>query len=233
MRSPPSGTSSSDDGNRGGPLYYAGFAGQLVMVVSLYAIGFVSYPLVARARMRKVRRLRAAGVAELDDRAMRWLARQGHLLTIEAWLGAITAASALPVLGYIVIAVFVRHADPGSGLPKVIIAFGAIAFLPVLVDSCTVARRIPWNQWVFDGRATAPHRSVSRPMYQGIVAGLLTTVVVLATVGWVVGSRDPMRAGPGQPIHISPPPHIPYTPPTVTIPVVPTFATIAPVPGPT
>lgn len=220
-----------NDGNRGGPVYYAGFAGQLVMLGSLYAIGFVSYPLVVRIRVRKVIHLYAAGVADLDERAVSWLARQRRLLTIEAWLGAIAAASALPVLSYVVVTVFVRHGDPDAPLPKAIIAVGVIAFLPVLLDSCTVARRIPWNDWVFDGSVTAPPRRVARPMYQGILIGLLATLAGLATVGWVVGSSDPIHAGPADPIHFSPPPRIQYSPPTVTIPpmpVFPTFATIAP-----
>jgi len=225
-----------DDGDRGGPVYYAGFAGQLVMLASLYAIGFVTYPLVARARLRKVLRLRAAGTAELDDRALRWLAGQRRLLAIDGWLGAVAAASAVPVLGYIIVSVFVRHGDPAAALPKVVIVAGIVAFLPVLLDSATVARRIPWNDWVFEGSATSPPSRVARPMYQGILVGLLTTLAVLAAVGAIAGSGDPIHAGPAHPVPFSPPPHIEYTPPKVTIPsipVFPTFATIAPIPSAT
>jgi hypothetical protein len=200
-----------NEGNRGGPVYYAGFAGQVVTLGSLYAIGFVSYPLVVRVRLRKVGYLHEAGVATLDVHAVNWLSRQRRLLALDAWLGVVTAVSSLPVLGNVIVSVFAHHRDPQSPLPRVVIAAVVIAFLPVLLDSATVARRIPWSDWVFDGSVTAPQRAVARQMYQGILIGLLAALVGLAAAGWIVGSSDPIHTGPADPGHFSPPPRIQYT----------------------
>jgi hypothetical protein len=200
------------------------------MVVSLAAIGFISYPLIVRIRMRKVAYLSAAGAADVDEPAATWLAKQRRALTIEAWLGVVAAATALPVFVYIVVSFFVRHEESSAYLPKTIGIIGLFPFLPILLDSFTVARRVPWMDWVFEGSAP---RHVARPMYLGIVVGLLAMLGALAAVGWVLGAGDPVHLGPSPPM--SPIPDLPvFSPPTMPtllpVPPVPTFATIAPLP---
>jgi hypothetical protein len=218
-----------DDGDRGGLVYYAGLAGQIVSLLAICAIGFVSYPRVARLRIGKVEHAWSAG-ATADGPAKAWLAGQRRLLRYDGWLGVTAAVLAAPVLGYIGYRAFVEH-DADAHLPLFIGFLGAYALVPVLLSSATVARRIAWNDWVFDGALPWPPRSVVRPMYQGIAVGLLATLAVLAALGWVVGASDPVHPGP-LPANTAPPTIRVDLPPLLpSIPVVPTLATLPGIAG--